>query len=122
MLKEAEEAELNDYKILLLGAGESGKSTVVKQIKMLQKVSNPGGVVSPCVATNHSLYHGNSHILLSLHLYFQGGISASEKSEVTVNIRRNVIETMQVRCLEPSSFSLFAEAKAVDATDMQEIM
>ncbi len=39
MLAEAQEADLNDYKILLLGTGEAGKSTVVKQIKMLYKVS-----------------------------------------------------------------------------------
>lgn len=38
MLEDAQEHEKYTYKILLLGAGESGKSTVVKQIKMLYKL------------------------------------------------------------------------------------
>ena len=38
MLAEAQEAEKNHYKILLLGAGESGKSTVVKQLKLINRV------------------------------------------------------------------------------------
>ena len=38
MLRAAQEAEENHFKILLLGAGESGKSTVVKQLKLLYKV------------------------------------------------------------------------------------
>lgn len=38
LLEDAQEQERFVYKILLLGAGESGKSTVVKQIKMLYKV------------------------------------------------------------------------------------
>jgi len=38
MLKEAQEAENNHFKLLLLGAGESGKSTVVKQLKLIYKV------------------------------------------------------------------------------------
>lgn len=41
MLRDAEEAANNNYKILLLGAGESGKSTVVKQIKMIYKGGIP---------------------------------------------------------------------------------
>ncbi len=40
-LREAEEVASRNYKILLLGAGESGKSTVVKQIKMIYKVLIP---------------------------------------------------------------------------------
>jgi GTPase SAR1 family protein len=32
-LKRMEEEEKNHFKILLLGAGESGKSTVVKQVR-----------------------------------------------------------------------------------------
>lgn len=41
MLREAEEAANRNYKMLLLGAGESGKSTVVKQIKMIYKGGIP---------------------------------------------------------------------------------
>ena len=37
-LLDAQEEEKYQHKILLLGAGESGKSTVVKQIKMIWKV------------------------------------------------------------------------------------
>jgi len=40
-LKEAEELASRNYKILLLGAGEAGKSTVVKQIKMIYKGGIP---------------------------------------------------------------------------------
>lgn len=36
-LKAMEEEEKNHFKILLLGAGESGKSTVVKQVKLIYK-------------------------------------------------------------------------------------
>lgn len=36
-LAEAAEKERNHFKILLLGAGESGKSTVLKQVKMIHK-------------------------------------------------------------------------------------
>ncbi len=36
-LKQMEEEEKNHFKILLLGAGESGKSTVVKQVKAIYK-------------------------------------------------------------------------------------
>jgi ABC-type polar amino acid transport system ATPase subunit len=41
-LLDAQEEEKYQHKILLLGAGESGKSTVVKQIKMIWKVG--GGI------------------------------------------------------------------------------
>ena len=37
-LLDAQEEEKYQHKILLLGAGESGKSTVVKQIKLIWKV------------------------------------------------------------------------------------
>jgi len=37
-LYDAKIESLLDFKILLLGAGESGKSTVVKQLKVLHKV------------------------------------------------------------------------------------
>lgn len=37
-LLDAQEEDKYQHKILLLGAGESGKSTVVKQIKMIWKV------------------------------------------------------------------------------------
>lgn len=38
MLNEAKNDAMLDFKVLLLGAGESGKSTVVKQLKVLHKV------------------------------------------------------------------------------------
>lgn len=40
LLIEAQEAEKYNFKILLLGAGESGKSTVVKQIKIIWNVQD----------------------------------------------------------------------------------
>jgi GTPase SAR1 family protein len=63
-LADAQQQEKYVYKILLLGAGESGKSTVVKQIKMLYKVG--------------------------------GGPSNREIMEYVLNIRRNVIEAIQI--------------------------
>jgi GTPase SAR1 family protein len=41
LLKASREEEKYQFKILLLGAGESGKSTVVKQIKIIYNVSEP---------------------------------------------------------------------------------
>jgi len=38
LLNDAKNESLLDFKVLLLGAGESGKSTVVKQLKVLHKV------------------------------------------------------------------------------------
>jgi len=38
ILNDAKNESLLDFKVLLLGAGESGKSTVVKQLKVLHKV------------------------------------------------------------------------------------
>lgn len=61
MLEEQHRLEQNHHKILLLGAGESGKSTVVKQIKM----------------------------------FYKGGIPEHEKTEFSINIRRNTIECMR---------------------------
>jgi len=37
-LKDEHAKALTSFKVLLLGAGESGKSTVVKQLKVLHKV------------------------------------------------------------------------------------
>lgn len=62
-LADAQEEEKFTHKILLLGAGECGKSTVVKQIKMI--------------------WAGKE------------GMSAREKLEYTLAIRRNCIEAMQ---------------------------
>ena len=39
MLEAAKEKDDLTYKVLLLGAGEAGKSTVVKQLKMIYKAS-----------------------------------------------------------------------------------
>ncbi|RYH19742.1 guanine nucleotide-binding protein subunit alpha [archaeon] len=41
LLKQSREEEKYIFKILLLGAGESGKSTVVKQIKIIYDVNEP---------------------------------------------------------------------------------
>lgn len=41
LLQESKEEENNLFKVLLLGAGESGKSTVVKQIKIIWNVQEP---------------------------------------------------------------------------------
>ena len=37
-LNEAKQEESNHYKILLLGPGEAGKSTLFKQLKLIYKV------------------------------------------------------------------------------------
>ena len=41
ILQESKEEEMYLFKILLLGAGESGKSTVVKQIKLIWNIQEP---------------------------------------------------------------------------------
>jgi hypothetical protein len=56
-LKEAEELASRNYKILLLGAGEAGKSTVVKQIKMIYKAMTPPVPPLPSTHTPYVIIH-----------------------------------------------------------------
>lgn len=95
MLQDARAEEENRFKILLLGPGESGKSTVVKQVKLIYKVrprifssvcANLGerrsGKTDLCTIKQHN---GNT----------QGGMSEKEKEEFVAAIRRNTLECMQ---------------------------
>jgi GTPase SAR1 family protein len=41
LLEESKEEEMYRFKVLLLGAGESGKSTVVKQVKLIWNIQEP---------------------------------------------------------------------------------
>lgn len=49
LLQEAKEEEKYNFKILLLGAGESGKSTVVKQIKIIWNVQPTAIEIRQCI-------------------------------------------------------------------------
>lgn len=53
MLEAAHKADLLNPKILLLGAGESGKSTVVKQVKLIWKIG--GGVFTDAEKSDYIL-------------------------------------------------------------------
>ncbi|CAM9354697.1 unnamed protein product [Ectocarpus sp. 12 AP-2014] len=86
-LAEAEEAERNHFKILLLGAGESGKSTVLKQVKMIYKGRLADDDLQQCVMAIRK----NSIECM------QGVLRAMDTFEITLGLAENALRKKRIR-------------------------
>ncbi|CAM9126625.1 unnamed protein product [Pylaiella littoralis] len=86
-LAEAEEQERNHFKILLLGAGESGKSTVLKQMKMIYKGRLADDDLQQCVMA----------IRKNTVECMQGVLRAMDNFEITLGLAENAPRKKRVR-------------------------
>jgi len=99
-LEARREAMAKRKRVLLLGTGESGKSSIVKQVKQIFAVRprpQPSALSLQAVAPGQPLSRAAQP---------QGGLSESERTHIRDVLRQNVITCALVR--DPASLLRFA--------------